>query len=191
MYQRFDIVKKALPDLEVHDPELINGKKAFLVGLEDYHTPDTVHNLIKQEYGTLFNQDNDLSCLKILDIKPCLKNQSVFRATLYMPESMLEMIQSKLYGKLYIGYLRCTVYPYKPHIRCFHCQQHGHMKSKCRNTQTCVKCGGGHSVDTCNSENLKCVNCANSPEHRHCANHRADSHECPIFLKYRNDQTKN
>ena len=188
----FEKVKNTLSDFEVHNPELINGKKAFLVGLGDYHTPESVLSAIKEEYSSLLGQAGDINSVKILEIKPCLKDQTVFRATLYMPDSMLDLIQSRLNSKLYIGYLRCTVYPYKPHIRCFHCQQHGHMKSKCKNNLCCAKCGGEHDTDKCTNIIVNCVNCANSADHKDaCSSHRADSYECPVFIKYRREQTKN
>ena len=51
----FDKVKGALADFDVHDPELINGKKAFLVGLESYHKEEYVLEEIKAEYGDILS----------------------------------------------------------------------------------------------------------------------------------------
>lgn len=188
----FEKVKGVLTNLDVHDPELINARKAFLVGLDDYHSPESVHKAIKDEYGMLFEQVGDLNSLKVLEVKPCLKDQTVYRATLSMPAGMLELIESKLNNKLYIGYLRCSVYPYRPHIRCFHCQEHGHMRSRCKNPLRCANCGESHETNTCKSSTTKCINCANSSDHKSgCSSHKADSYNCPIFIQCRKEQTKN
>ena len=134
---------------------------------------------------------DDLDYLKVLETKPCLKDNRVYRATLSMPDAMLELIKSRLRGKLYIGYLRCSVYPVKPHMRCFQCQRHGHMQGRCKNPPRCAKCGEGHETSTCTSQTIRCINCADHEDHKaNCSSHRADASSCPIFIKYRNDQEK-
>ena len=49
-----------------------------------------------------------------------------------------------------IGYLRYRVKPYIPQpMRCQKCQGYGHIAANCRRDVKCVRCGQGHSWETC------------------------------------------
>jgi hypothetical protein len=50
--------------------------------------------------------------------------------------------------------------PIRP-LQCFNCQQFDHIASNCpiKDTPICIKCGGSHKAEACNSSELKCVNC--------------------------------
>ncbi|XP_055940895.1 uncharacterized protein LOC129971935 [Argiope bruennichi] len=71
------------------------------------------------------------------------------------------------------GYLRCNIRPYIPNpLRCYQCQRYGHSRQSCRGKMVCGKCSSlDHETNTCDSEILKCPNCA-------CA-HAASSKFCP------------
>lgn len=78
--------------------------------------------------------------------------------------------------RVYMCYtaLPVSLYIY-PTVQCFNCCRYGHMKSQCRSTPRCFKCGQGHSGDTCNVEE----------EFYHCClcngSHQATSKKCLEF----------
>ncbi|XP_076366586.1 uncharacterized protein LOC143255196 [Tachypleus tridentatus] len=58
------------------------------------------------------------------------------------------------------GYLNCKVRPYIPNpVRCFHCQQFGHLKQSCHGSLTCARCGcKDHNATECQLK-PHCINC--------------------------------
>ncbi|XP_028162739.1 uncharacterized protein LOC114354517 [Ostrinia furnacalis] len=60
-----------------------------------------------------------------------------------------------------------------PTIQCFNCCRYGHVKSQCRSTPRCFRCGQGHSGDRCTVEESVCCLCSGP----HCATDR----KCPEF----------
>ena len=126
--------------------------------------------------------------LKVLQINPCHKDNTVYRATLSLTAEVLNIIDKQLHFKLRFSFISCTVYPFKPHKRCFKCQAHGHMKYECKQaTATCAVCAGDHFTDQCIVNDItKCINCFKSTEFKDGAfSHSANSNTCPIFRDYR------
>ena len=190
-------LKESLPDFTVSEPDLNNSKKAYLVGLADFHTVDGVKKCLHQKYGeTLQLHGENKSCLEILSIDPCNNNDRVFRAKIQMSEQVMNIISNSLGNKLRIGFSSCTVYPIHPHRRCRKCQGHGHIKSECKESKpTCAFCGGEHYTDQCqfrNQEDKKmCINCFKSDEFKdQCRSHSADSGDCPVFKHFRSSGKK-
>lgn len=82
--------------------------------------------------------------------------------------------------RVYICYnsLPVDLYIY-PTIQCFNCCRYGHIKSQCRSTPKCYKCGQSHSGDTCSveEESVSCCLCSGS--------HYATSKKCPEYTRQR------
>ncbi|GFR15945.1 putative RNA-directed DNA polymerase from transposon X-element [Trichonephila clavata] len=70
------------------------------------------------------------------------------------------------------AYLRCPAREYIANaLRCFNCQQYGHLKNVCRGQPTCPRCGeAGHDSNDCSKKE----NCVNSK-----GEHPAYSRACP------------
>lgn len=71
----------------------------------------------------------------------------------------------------------------KEEMRCFHCQEFGHIAVKCQrliddpdDSPTCGKCTERHPTKDCTATVLHCANC-NSP------GHASNDRNCPTFLK--------
>ncbi|KAL0869649.1 hypothetical protein ABMA27_005898 [Loxostege sticticalis] len=62
-----------------------------------------------------------------------------------------------------------------PTVQCFNCCRYGHIKTQCRSTPKCYKCGQGHSGESClaEEEEVSCCLCTGS--------HYANSKKCPEF----------
>ena len=183
----YDKLKTALDEIEVAEPKMARARRAYLVGLEDYHTADFVMSEIKRKYGDLFQLESaNKSCLDVIEFGPCNKNQSVYRATLELSEELLRIIKEKLGNRLRIGFLGCTVYPFKAHDRCSKCQSHEHKKKDCkRDSPLCANCGGNHYTYQCTSDEILCCNCAAHEQYKSGAHtHKASSPECPVLKDF-------
>ena len=79
--------------------------------------------------------------------------------------------------EIIFGKSRGEVKPYKSKrftpVRCYSCQQFGHIALLCKAEKKCVKCAENHS-GACTT-NIKCANCGE--------NHPASSSRCPAFLE--------
>ncbi|KAL0901574.1 hypothetical protein ABMA27_006795 [Loxostege sticticalis] len=66
-----------------------------------------------------------------------------------------------------------------PTIQCFNCCRYGHIKSQCRSTPKCFKCGQDHSGDSCSVEEefVSCCLCSSK--------HYATSKKCPEYSRQR------
>lgn len=73
---------------------------------------------------------------------------------------MIEFDESKLPGKVYIGYMSYEVRPYiPPPPRCIKCQTYGHA-AICKGKPRCGRYAGEHEYGECGEGvELKCCNC--------------------------------
>lgn len=81
-----------------------------------------------------------------------------------------------------IEFFRIRVVEYIRIIRCYKCQDFGHISTRCNRKEQCGKCGEEHDTRTCTNEIERCVNCKERNDHR------ADSFQCPSFVKYKKDK---
>jgi hypothetical protein len=78
-----------------------------------------------------------------------------------LPHVILSFEGKDLPEYVMIGYSRFNVKPYVPRpIRCFRCQQYGHMANACRGGMKCPVCAEDHSYADChNKGSPKCAQC--------------------------------
>lgn len=86
--------------------------------------------------------------------------------------------------RICINFERYRVAEYINIIRCYKCQEFGHMSTGCKNPQRCLKCSEDHRVIECKTDKELCANCYFADAT--CdGNQRADSVTCPVFQNYR------
>ena len=185
----------SLKELKVSKPDMNRSRKAYLVGLSDYHKEKGVEDYILKRYGDALDLNGaNKNCLKVMSIDPCAKNNKLFRATLQLSEDVLDIISKRFNNRLRVSYVSCLLYPVQPHKRCHKCQEHGRYKRDCKQEKpSCAKCAGGHYTDECimpdvDQPDNKCINCYKSDEFNNVCDHSADSNKCPVFLAYRAKQ---
>lgn len=119
-------------------------------------------------------------CGPILKVRRLNKKQINNANTNFIPiETVVLTFDGQVLPKrVYLCYnsLPVDLYIY-PTIQCFQCCRYGHIKSQCRSSPRCFKCGNGHSGDSCNieEENVICCLCSGS--------HFATSRKCPEFFR--------
>ena len=189
----YDKLKALLTDLEVNPPDMAKARRAYLVGLEDYHTAKDVLEEIERKYGdTLQLKTANKSCLRILEIEPCNNDPDTFRATLELSEELLTAIEKRLSNKLRIGFVGCTVYPFRNHGRCNKCQDHEHKWKQCKaKDPSCANCAGDHDTNKCTSNVIRCINCLKSEKYKDQADgHKASSLHCPVYFEHQQQASK-
>ncbi|XP_023225009.1 uncharacterized protein PF11_0207-like [Centruroides sculpturatus] len=85
--------------------------------------------------------------------------------------------------KLYIGWVRCTVYDHITVIRCFKCLNFGHFAKECQEKeQVCSHCNGAHIYKDCVKEGpATCINCVRNSLTE--VNHNSMDKHCPSYVK--------
>lgn len=111
--------------------------------------------------------------------------------------------------RIFIGNTSCKVTDRFDLRQCFHCQQFGHISSKCQDRQrgkepVCMFCSASHSTRDCperhDESKHRCVNCSHSDDpslKQACNTHHSGSNICPLIItekiniKQRTEYSKN
>ena len=83
--------------------------------------------------------------------------------------------------KLSVGFVKCKLYSWKSHGRCYRCQEVGHFVASCKANIACSKCSGDHYLKDCESDRNCCVYCV--LHEKEDISHPLYSPDCP-FNKY-------
>lgn len=93
-------------------------------------------------------------------------------------------------NKIKIGFEMCRVRENLIVLRCYKCNQYNHTAKDCKQSVSCPKCAGPHSVQECDVTNVsKCINCVKAKEDLSMnlnVNHCAWSFDCPIYQRHYN-----
>ena len=130
-----------------------------------------------------FTECNDISVhVKIRAVKPLKKNIEKYQVFCSVSNDFRKLLKNNN-DKVMFGLNSCKVYDQHNVKRCFNCQNFGHYASSCPNSTQpiCAKCSLSHQTNTCNSDDLKCVNCIRNNLPDLC--HAASDHQCPLFLE--------
>lgn len=74
---------------------------------------------------------------------------------------LIEFEEKEIPKQVYFGFVRYNVREYvaKP-MRCYKCQEFGHITKMCKGKQRCARCGGEHEYGKCGvGTKPKCCNC--------------------------------
>lgn len=106
------------------------------------------------------------------------------------PEIRMAILDAGSY--VYMDFSRCKAYDRFHVLRCFHCQNFGHVSGSCpdkNKTPVCSLCAGTHETRNCSNRDTPCCsNCKKSsnPFYSSTFNHRASSNECPMMIVQKN-----
>lgn len=85
-------------------------------------------------------------------------------------------------GRVYLNYSSCKVKDYLVVVRCFNCQEYGHLSKYCKSKkQICSKCGSeGHGWKDCKKNHKEdiCIHCKAAKKD---AKHKIGTMKCPIY----------
>ena len=111
----------------------------------------------------------------------CLKNDpSKFQVFCSVSEDLLTIFQ-KCDNKVMIGLNVCKVYLQNNVLRCFNCQEHGHIAKFCKNSVNCGKCALPNATKDCTSDVQKCINCEKSGTSSDTS-HYSFHYNCPTLI---------
>lgn len=126
------------------------------------------------------NMTVPIGCGNIIKARRLKRKQTLNDKTEFIPiETVVITFDGQILPKrvfLFYNSLPVDLYIY-PTIQCFNCCRYGHIKSHCRSTPKCFKCGQGHSGDSCSvdEDSVVCCLCSGS--------HFATSKKCPEFSR--------
>ena len=86
---------------------------------------------------------------------------------------------SNLGNKLFIGMRSCVIYDRAQVVRCYNCQEFGHIKPNCPHKAQCSKCFDSHDSRDYTESNPKYINCHKAGNE--LIDHAASSLNCPQF----------
>ena len=119
-------------------------------------------------------KSDPFSCIHVHSVTKC-KNGGMYRAVVSVSANMLASLGNR---RLSVGYVKCKLYQWKTHRRCYRCQIVGHYAGNCNRKIACSKCSGEHFLRDCKSDCNKCVNCTLNK--REDTDHPSSSPLCPF-----------
>lgn len=191
--QSIEAVKKKICDtlgqlVEVNEPKMATPT-VKVVGFDADLCND--HAQLMQ---TMKSQNVDLfdeaSMIKVTDTKKRRDGQS---GSAILQLDLLSFKKVMKLQRVSIGWNRCRVYEQLNVLRCYKCNEYGHIAKDCTSeSYVCALCTGNHKLEECQSKELKCVNCVKARVNLNInidVNHSAFSSKCPILSK-RTEQRK-
>lgn len=97
--------------------------------------------------------------------------------------------------RVMIGWNRCRIYEHINVLRCYKCNEYGHVAKDCTSESVvCALCAGNHKIEECKSKEFKCVNCVKARVNLNMnidVNHSAFSSKCPILSRRTEKRKRN
>jgi hypothetical protein len=149
----------------------------------NYSKDDLLSRVRSQNASKFTGVDLDENSFKILFTKPQVKNTSLYKATVRVSEDVRRAIHQRCNNKLNIGLTSCRVYDDFFVRRCNRCQGFNHWQKDCpvEVTVVCAKCSGNHDTRACDSDTVKCHNCAKL--NYSDTSHEASYYKCRAYVE--------
>lgn len=178
-------MKKKLTE-ECNDEFDINEPKSVqpifnVTGFDnEYSSPDSLISAAVTQNDDIFNTESTLNVLQVKVNKSGVRTAKI--------ETDLKTFQRVMSNKrLRIGWNSCRVYEYVNVIRCYKCNDYGHIAGECKSAvDVCAKCAGEHKIENCTSDLSQCVNCLKTNKDLKLSvdvNHTAFSIKCPVLQR--------
>ena len=140
---------------------------------------------IEESFLNLTNQKSDHSIYELNNTKHFkllamqkLKNNEDLSQLILKVSPALRNIFKNLGDRLFIGLRSSRIYDQVQVVRCYNCQEFGHIKPNCTKALQCSKCLENYDSRTCKITDFQCLNCHKSGLD---INHSASSSSCPFF----------
>ena len=179
-------VFKSDTSIDVLNPDIINPSRSYFVGLSETDTVESAMSKLSRRYPDLDLKGHNRWALKMFDPKPCIKDKSTYRATVFLTRELHDYISVNFNNRFRLGNFESwSVYSYIS--RCGKCQSFDHSLDNCNHPHpVCAKCAGKHFTSKCDAkeDDFCCCNCKRSTEfNSRYKDHSADSSECPVYIK--------
>ena len=131
-------------------------------------------DLKKSAENVVSIKSDPYSCIHVHSVSKC-KSSDVYKAIVSVSANMLATLGQR---KLSVGFVKCKLYSWKSHGRCYRCQEVGHFVASCKGNIACSKCSGDHYLKDCESDRNRCVNCV--LHEKEDISHPSYSPDCPF-----------
>lgn len=169
---------------EVKEPATAKPRLKVVGFDSDYFDDDTrLISAIRKQNDKLFDETSEI---QIADKKK-MRGKDLHTAVLTVDVNTFKRVLTA--GKIFIGWNSCKIYEHIEVMRCFKCNQFGHLARECKEEEfVCPLCADKHSMNLCRvkEDGYKCANCirANTElkldvDYKHCA----FSLKCPVLSK--------
>lgn len=89
-------------------------------------------------------------------------------------------------GKIKMGWQMCKIVEYLQIMRCYNCNEYGHIALHCKGETACGYCAGHHSYNECVGDFAECVNCIRANERykmRYNTRHEVNDKKCECYKR--------
>lgn len=169
---------------EVKEPTT-SKPRLKVVGFDsDYFNDDTrLTNAICKQNDKLFDESAEI---QIIDKKK-MRGTELHTAVLTVDVNTFRRVLKA--GRIFIGWNSCREKEHVEVMRCFKCNQFGHLAKECKEEDfVCPLCADKHSMNQCKvkEDEYKCVNCVRANTELNLdvnVKHCAFSLKCPVLNK--------
>lgn len=169
--------KNANGEIKVSEPKKMTPR-VKVVGFEtEYLDHDKLINTLKIQNADIFDESAVIEVIRVnKQPKSCTAVLSIDH------QSFCKCINKKVS----IGWYKCAIFEQIDVIRCFKCNQFGHVANECKSaTIVCPLCADEHDIKQCKSNFRKCINCFRNNEMFNTnkpTDHSAMSIRCPLMV---------
>lgn len=149
-----DLVREKLSDN--YEVKVFQGlqPRVRIAGISEDYDQESFLNYVRKLNPNVFRGDSDC---KLINFSATKRNKDVYQAVMQVDRGTYDRIMKV--GNVFVGYDSCQVYDAISVLRCFKCNDFGHVSKYCSGLQICPRCTENHAVKDCKSNTLKCSNC--------------------------------
>jgi hypothetical protein len=158
--QSTEVVRQKAAETLGDEYEVVVAKtknpRVKIIGVYDSASKEALISSIRSQNSFISEEDT----IEVIKIDKSRRHENSYNIVIELDPRTYGKVMEQ--SRLNIGWNRCRVIDHIYVLRCFKCEQYGHLARDCKNELACRICAQAHETKDCKSEEPKCVNCVNA-----------------------------